>query len=202
MTNPFPRDRLLTIEEYFHLEEQNTVRHEYLDGEVRAMSGVTRQHSRIAGNVFARVWGMARGGACRVHQAEVMLRIERVVYYPDVMAACGPEPDDPRVELAPSLIVEVLSPTTERTDRGEKAMTYRGLPSLTTYLIVEQDRHWVERQWRTPNGPWQREIFTDAGAVTIATPSLTLTLDEIYEGVTMPSPAERLRLREEALAYG
>ena len=202
MTNPFPRDRLLTIEEYFHLEEQSTVRHEYLDGEIRAMSGVTRQHSRIAGNVFARVWGMARGGACRVHQAEVMLRIERVVYYPDVMAACGPEPDDPRVELAPSLIVEVLSPTTERTDRGEKAMTYRGLPSLTTYLIIEQDQRWVERQWRTPNGPWQREIFTDAGAVAITNPSLTLTLDEIYEGVTMPSPAERLRLREEALAYG
>jgi Uma2 family endonuclease len=202
MTNPFPRDRLLTIEEYFHLEEQSTVRHEYLDGEVRAMSGVTRQHSRIAGNVFARVWGVARGGPCRVHQADVMLRIERVVYYPDVMAACGPEPDDPRVELAPSLIVEVLSPTTERTDRGEKAMTYRGLPSLTTYLIIEQDRRWVERQWRTPNRPWQREIFTDAGAVAIASPSMTLTLDEIYEGVTMPSPAERLRLREEALAYG
>ena len=202
MTNPFPRDRLLTIEEYFHLEEQSTVRHEYVDGEVRAMSGVTRQHSRIAGNVFGRVWGMARGGACRVHQADVMLRIERVVYYPDVMAACGPEPDDPRVELAPSLIVEVLSPTTERTDRGEKAMTYRGLPSLTTYLIIEQDQRWVERQWRTPNGPWQREIFTDAGAVALANPSLTLTLDEIYEGVTMPSPTERLRLREEALAYG
>ena len=202
MANPFARDRLLTIEEYFHLEEQSTVRHEYLDGEVRAMSGVTRQHSRITMNVGARLWAAARGGPCRVHQAEVMLRIERVVYHPDVMAACGPEPDDPRVELAPSVIVEVLSPTTERTDRGEKAMTYRGLPSLTTYLIIEHDRRWVERQWRTPNGPWQREIVTDAGAVAIASPSLTLTLDEIYEGVTMPSPTERLRLREEALAYG
>ena len=202
MANPFARDRLLTIEEYFHLEEQSTVRHEYLDGEVRAMSGVTRQHSRITMNVGARLWAAARGGPCRVHQAEVMLRIERVVYYPDVMAARGPEPDDPRVELAPSVIVEVLSPTTERTDRGEKAMTYRGLPSLTTYLIIEHDRRWVERQWRTPNGPWQREIVTDAGAVAIASPSLTLTLDEIYEGVTMPSPTERLRLREEALAYG
>jgi Uma2 family endonuclease len=202
MTNLFPRDRLLTIEEYFHLEEQSTVRHEYLDGEIRAMSGVTRQHSSIAGNVFARVWGMARGGSCRVHQADVMLQIGKVVYYPDVMAACGPEPADPRVELEPSLIVEVLSPSTERTDRGEKAMSYRGLPSLTTYIIVEQDRRWVERQWRTPNGTWQREIFSDAGAVAIASPALTLTLDEIYEGVMMPSPAERLRLREEALAYG
>jgi Uma2 family endonuclease len=202
MTNPFPRDRLLTIEEYFHLEEQSTVRHEYLDGEIRAMSGVTRQHSRITMNVGARLWAAARGGPCRVHQSDVMLQIGQVVYYPDVMAACGSEPSDPRVALEPSLIVEVLSPTTERTDRGEKAMAYRGLPSLTTYVIVEQDRRWVERQWRTPNGPWQREIFTDAGTVAIASPSLTLTLDEIYEGVTMPSPAERLRLREEALAYG
>ncbi len=202
MTNLFPRDRLLTIEEYFHLEEQSTVRHEYLDGEIRAMSGVTRQHSRITMNVGARLWAAARGGSCRVHQSDVMLQIGKVVYYPDVMAACGPEPDDPRVELEPTLIVEVLSPSTERTDRGEKAMSYRGLPSLTTYIIVEQDRRWVERQWRTPNGTWQREIFSDAGAVAIASPALTLTLDEIYEGVTMPSPAERLRLREEALAYG
>ena len=200
MTNPFPRDRLLTIEEYFQLEEQSTVRHEYLDGEVRTMSGVTRQHSRIAGNVSARVWGITRVGSCRVHQADVMLQIGNVVYYPDVMAACGPEPDDPRVELEPSLIVEVLSPTTERTDRGEKAMAYRGLPSLTAYVIIEQDRRWVERQWRASNGSWQRETLTDAGAVALASPSLTLTLDEIYEGVTMPSPAERLR--EEALAYG
>jgi Uma2 family endonuclease len=130
MTNPFPRDRLLSIEEYFHLEEQSTVRHEYVAGEIHAMSGVTRQHNRITGNVFGRLWTLARGGPCRVHQAEVMLRVGNVVYYPDVMAACGAEPTDPRVELEPSLIVEVLSPTTERADRGEKAMVYRGIPQL------------------------------------------------------------------------
>jgi Uma2 family endonuclease len=202
MTNPFPRDRLLTIEEYFHLEEQSSVRHEYVDGEIRAMSGVTRQHSRITMNVGARLWAAARGGSCRVHQAEVMLRVGNVVYYPDVMAACGTEPSDPRVELEPSVIVEVLSPTTERTDRGEKAMAYRAIASLSTYVIIEQDRRWVGRQWRASNGGWRREILTDIGTVAITSPSLMLTLDEIYEGVTMPSPAERLRLREELLAYG
>jgi Uma2 family endonuclease len=202
MTNPFPRDRLLTIEEYFALEEKSTVRHEYVDGEIHAMSGVTRQHSRITMNVGARLWAAARGGSCRIHQAEVMLQIGKLVYYPDVMAACGPEPGDPRLELEPSLVVEVLSPTTERADRGEKAMAYRGIPGLTTYLIIEQDRRWVERHWRQANGEWKREILADTGSVAIELPALTLTLDEIYEGVTMPSPAERLRLREEALAYG
>jgi Uma2 family endonuclease len=202
MTNPFRRDQRLTIEEYFVLEGNSAVRHEYVDGEIHAMSGVSRRHSRITGNVFARLWFAARGGSCRVHQAEVMLRIGNLVYYPDVMSACGAEPGDPRVELAPSVIVEVTSPTTERIDRGEKAMIYRGIEELTTYLVIEQDRRWVGRHWRAPTGEWQRETLVESGAVHIDRPAITLTLDDIYDGVEMPSPEERLRLREEAFAYG
>jgi Uma2 family endonuclease len=79
MSNRFPRDRLLSIDEYFTLEATSTVRHEYIDGHMHAMSGVTRHHSRIAMNIGARLWAAARDGPCRVHQADVMLRIGDVV---------------------------------------------------------------------------------------------------------------------------
>jgi Uma2 family endonuclease len=79
MSNRFPRDRLLSIDEYFTLEATSTVRHEYIDGQMHAMSGVTRHHSRIAMNIGARLWAAARDGPCRVHQADVMLRIGDVV---------------------------------------------------------------------------------------------------------------------------
>jgi len=205
MSDPFPRDRLMSIDEYFAFEEASSVRHEYVDGQVHAMTGVTRQHSRITMNVAARLWVAARGGPCRVHQGEVKLRVGDRIYYPDVMVACGAEPRDARIEDAPSLLVEVLSPSTERTDRGEKAIIYRGIASLGAYIIIDQERRWVERHWRDPRGRWQRELLTETGQLSVAEPPVSFTLDEIYEGVEVPSPEEwlrRFRLREEEAAYG
>ena len=110
-----------------------------------------------------------------------------------------------RLEDAPSIIVEVLSPSTERTDRGEKVMVYHRIPTLQTYLIVEQDRRVVDRHWRDENQRWQRETLVDNGEVALPVIDLSLTLDEIYRGVEIPSPEERLRLRrlrEEEAVYG
>lgn len=202
MTHPARRDRFLTIEEYFALEEASATRHEYVDGEIYAMSGVTRTHSRIAMNIGARVWAAARGGPCRVHQSEVKLRVGRIVYYPDVMVACGPAPADPRLEDAPCLLVEVLSPSTEPTDRREKLMVYRSIATLRTYLIVDQECRLVDRYWRDADGEWRHATLVDAGALPLPCPALTLTLDEIYEGVELPPLDEVLRVREELATYG
>ena len=202
MANPFSRDRLMSIDEYFAFEDASAEKHEYVDGQVHAMSGATREHSRIATNIAGHLWGSARGGPCRVHRGEVKLRAGRFIYYPDVMVACGSPPRDPRIEDAPGLVVEVVSPSTERTDRGEKLLVYRGIPALAAYLIVEQDQRCVERYWRGASGEWQRELVVGSGEVAIPHAPMSLTLDDIYEGVEMPSPEERLRLREEAAAYG
>lgn len=94
---------------------------------------------------------------------------------------------------------------TERTDRGEKSIMYRGIATLAVYIIVEQERRWVDRHWRDARGQWQRDILADNGTVTFSHPACSLTLDEIYEDVDLPSPEEyvrRLRLREEAASYG
>ena len=193
----------MTVEQYFDFEERSPSRHEYVDGEVFAMSGVTRRHNDIAGNVYIRLRTSARGGPCRVHMSDVKLRVGRVIYYPDVMAGCG-TPADERLENAPSLVVEVLSPSTQSTDRREKLMVYKGIASLTAYLIVDQMQRRVDRHWRDDMGGWRHDVIVDDGTlpVSFGPLSLTLTLDEIYEGVTLPSAEERLRLREEEAAYG
>src|SRR5438309_1420684 len=92
------RDRPITVDEYLALEMGSHIRHEYVDGEMYTMSGVSRRHSKITGNIFARFWASVRGGQCRAHQSDVKLRAGRVVYYPDAMIARGPEPQDSYVE--------------------------------------------------------------------------------------------------------
>ena len=174
----------MTVKEYLKLEEGATVRHEYVGGEVFAMVGATKRHNRIIGNIFGRLWGAARGGSCRVYSESVKLRVsDDVIYYPNLMVSCGPEGDDPLVEDAPCLVVEVASPSTETTDRREKLAAYKRMPGLEAYLIVSQDRRWVERHFRTEDGTWRRADLLDTGRFPVPCPETELSLEEIYEGL-------------------
>jgi len=139
-----PPHRLLTPEEYRAFEDASPVRHEFVGGRVYAMSGVRRPHSRISGNIFARLWAAAQDGPCRVHHSEVKLRVGDDYYYPDVMVACGPEPDDDQIEDAPCLVVEVLSPSERaavlEADAGHVARAGRAgflLQDPGRYLVAE-----------------------------------------------------------------
>jgi len=174
----------LTIEKYLKLEESATIRHEYVGGEIFAMVGATKRHNRIIGNIFSRLWGAARGGPCRMYSQSVKLRVaDDVIYYPDVMVACGPEGDDPLIEDDPCLVVEVESPSTETTDRREKLAAYKRMPGLRAYLIVSQGRRWVESHLRSDDGVWRRGDLVDEGRFTVPCPEIDLSLDEIYEGL-------------------
>ena len=184
MAEPTASRDSLTVEEYLELEESATVRHEYVGGEIFAMVGATKRHNRIIVNISGRVWGAARGGDCRVYVEGVKLRVaDDVIYYPDVMVACGPEGDDPLVENDPCLVVEVASPSTETTDRREKLAAYKRMPGLRAYLIVAQDRKWVERHFRGEDGPWRRADLVDEGHFSVPCPETNLSLAEIYEGL-------------------
>ena len=174
----------LTVDEYLKLEESATVRHEYVGGEIFVMVGATKRHNRIVVNISSCLWGVARGGGCRVYSESVKLRVsDDVIYYPDVMVACGPEGDDPLVEDAPCLVVEVASSSTETTDRREKLAAYKRMPSLEAYLIVSQDRKWVERHFRDEDGIWRRADLLDEGRFPVPCPETELSLAEIYEGL-------------------
>ena len=198
-----PRHRLMTPAEYRAFEDASPVRHEFVGGRVYAMSGVRRAHSRITMNVAARLFIAAAGGPCRVHHSEVKFRIGDDYYYPDVMVACGPEPEDDQIEDAPCAVVEVLSSSTRRVDLSEKRVAYTRVPALGLYLIADQRRRLVELYRRGPDGAMEHAVLAGGGEVAFPCPALTLTLDEIYAGLDLPAvPTRRVRERPPAYARG
>lgn len=197
MAHPAPGHRPLTVEEYLELEASSPTKHEYVAGEVFAMSGVTRRHACIVTNIVVALRNVARGGPCDVLAVDVKLRAAKDrIYYPDVMVVWTPGPDDALVLADPCLVIEVTSPSTARADRGEKLDAYRGVASLGAYLVVDHRQRRVERHWRVANGRWQRAEIVGAGAVELPCPAMELTLAETYDGVELAGVRE-----EEATAY-
>jgi Uma2 family endonuclease len=183
-TEPKPR---FTPEEYLALERQVEGRNEYLNGEIFAMTGASRRHNIVTGNIFAALHAQTRkGGTCEVFASDMRVRVLDLYTYPDVVVAC----DKPRFEdgeldtlLNPVLIVEVLSKSTENYDRGTKFAQYRTLPSLSEYLVLAQDRVHVEHFIREADRWVMTE--TDDLARTLELPSIgcTLVLSDVYDRV-------------------
>lgn len=179
--------RRMTVEEYLAFEVESPVKHEYVAGELFAMSGVTTRHNLINLNLAQLFRATARARGCRVFMAEVMLRAANDrFYYPDVVVACGSAGDVERIVDQPTIVVEVTSPGTRATDRREKLEAYRRISSLKAYVIVEQRRRQLLLYARMANGEWSREEILGSGEIVIAGLGLRLTLDEIYEDVPLP----------------
>ena len=176
---------LLSVEEYLELEECSVVKHEYVGGMTFALAGASDRHNRIALNIASRLLAAGRGSPCRVYVSDMRLQVDEVFYYPDVMVTCEPPAsDNPSSRDNPCLLVEVLSPSTEATDRREKLMVYRQIPSVEAYLVVDQELRRVERHFRDENGLWHRADLAEKGTFPVPCPSGTeLTLAEIYEGL-------------------
>ena len=185
MVDPAAPNGTLSVEEYLKLEQIASVKHEYVAGEIHARVGASRRHNMISGRIYRRLADAAEGGPCRVYISDMKLRVaDDVFYYPDVMVACEPEPEDPYTEHEPCLVVEVVSPSTETTDRREKLAAYKKVPTVRAYLIVAQDRPWIERHWRGEDGVWRRADLVDAGGVVpMPCPETEVTVAQVYEGL-------------------
>src|SRR5688572_15069071 len=137
-------DRIhMSPEDYLEFEKTSPVKHEYVAGELFAMSGPSLRHNSIALNIASELRTHLRGGPCRPYMAEVKTRIQigrdEFYYYPDVIVVCGSANTDSHYAEDPKLVIEVLSPSTERIGRREKALNYQQLPSLEEYVLVAQD---------------------------------------------------------------
>lgn len=178
------------FEDYLALERESTeVRHEYVQGQVLAMTGGSYEHSLITANMVRRLGNQLEGGPCVVLSSDMRIRIETAdaCAYPDVSVLCGdPVFHDQRRDVLtnPTLIAEVLSPSTEAYDRGGKFALYRQLPSLRHYLLIAQDQIAVDVFTRQPDGRWLLDAFADADAV-IALEELDcrLRVQEFYDRV-------------------
>lgn len=175
-----------SVAEYLDGEPLSDIRHEYVDGEIYAMAGAGEAHNLIAGNVFSKLRNLVRGGPCRVFISDMKLHVAtwNAFYYPDVMVICDPGDVQSLYKQNPSLVVEVLSPSTESIDRREKMLAYRTLPSLREYLLIAQDRRHVELYRRAADDSWMLTTLAEAGTVPLDCVQASLTLDEVYEDVS------------------
>jgi len=178
----------MSLDEYLRVEEASPERHEYVRGEMYLLSGVTTRHNRLTRRIVAALDRAAGNGPCEVLFVDVKVRAaDDRIYYPDVMTVCTPLPGATLVVRDPCLVVEVTSPSTRRIDLGEKLDAYRAIPSLQSYLIVEQRERRVDRHWRDAGGAWRHDVVTDAasGVVPIPCPETSLSLGEIYDGIEL-----------------
>ncbi len=130
----------LSVEEYLAGERQSEVRHEYLGGEVYAIAGASQEHNVVSMNLGTLLHFHLRGRRCRTFMTDMKVRLQIVgdeaLYYPDLMVICDPRDTDRYFKRYPSVLVEVLSPDTERTDRREKLLSYLRIETLETYILV------------------------------------------------------------------
>lgn len=182
----------LSVDEYLDGERDSPVRHEYIDGQVFAMAGASDRHNRIAINFTSRLDHQLGDGPCEVFMADMKVWVsESVFYYPDVVVACDGPGADEYYRKQPRLIIEVSSPSTERTDRSEKLVAYKQVKSLKEYVIVSQDRVHIEVFRRARGDRWNWAVFTElSDELRLESVGLTLTLAEVYRRV-FPRRAQR-----------
>ena len=179
----------LSPEEYLALERKAEIRCEYLDGDMVAMSGGSREHNLIVTNIVREVSTQLRGRPCEVYPSNMRVKVSStgLYTYPDVVVVCGePQFEDVIVDtlLNPTVIVEVLSDSTESYDRGAKFGHYRKVASLIEYLLVSQHENRIEQYVRQPEGPWLRSQAAGAkGQIELPSINCVLALSEIYERV-------------------
>lgn len=172
--------------EYLVLEEIAVVKHEFLDGHVWAMAGGTPAHAAIAANVIALLSAQLRDRPCRVFTSDLRIRVQATGLgtYPDVSVVCGrleTDPADPRGNTVtnPAVLVEVLSPSTEEYDRGEKLAHYQRIPSLAEIVLVAHDERRLE-VWRRQGDHWTVDVFRDGDRARLPSLGIELAVAEVY----------------------
>jgi Uma2 family endonuclease len=185
----------ITPEEYLERERQAQHKSEYYSGEVFAMSGVNRKHDGIAWQLHLLIGQQLRGKSCRAFTSDMrVLALPSGLYtYPDLSLVCAkPQYADSQVDTLtnPTLLVEILSRSTEAYDRGQKAKLYRSVPSLQELLLIEQETYEVELYRRQPDGTWS--IISALGldsSIELTSIGCTLQLRELYEIVVADAEA-------------
>ena len=172
--------------EYLEWEEQQDIKHEYINGEVFAMTGGTIPHNDIAFNLASGLRNHLKGGKCRVNIVDAKVSVSETgpFTYPDVVVSCHPK-DKQAIKFIqfPSLIVEVLSPSTEAYDRGGKFQLYRRIQTLQEYVLISADKIGLDCFRLNDRGLWELHPFVDGDEVHLVSVDFTFPLSLVYEDV-------------------
>lgn len=181
-------NRRMTGEEYLAFERTSEIKHEFLDGEVFAMSGANRRHGLILGNLFASMHGQLKAGDCEIFPNDMRVRVSPtgLYTYPDIVVACNnPEFESKELDtlLTPTVIVEVLSDSTKDYGRGGKWKHYRQIDSLKHYLLVSQSAMEIEMYTRMADDSWRLTDHQPPEDVWIEAIQCGVNWDEVYARV-------------------
>ena len=183
----------ISVEDYLEGEKTSPIRHEYLGGQLFAMSGSSEAHNLISINIASLLKFRLRGSGCKTFMADMKVNIPiirngaQLFYYPDVMVACDPQDTAKYYKTSPCLIVEVLSPSTQSLDRREKWLNYQSIPTLQEYVLISQTEMKAEVYRRNASGNWSLEILEASDSLDLNSVGLTLTMAEIYDEVSIDS---------------
>lgn len=180
----------LSLREFLSWEDQQVERHEFHRGEIFAMVGARRVHNAVCGNVFAALKQQLRGKPCRAFIESMKVQIgSDTIVYPDVFVTC--DPADLQTEhlfSAPTVVVEVLSPTTQAYDRGSKFTLYRSLPSLKEYVLIDPDTREIQLFRRGADGLFTLHDLSGHEQFALESIACRLTAADVFEGVDRQAP--------------
>ena len=176
-------------DEYLEGEKIADIRHEYVNGQVYAMAGSSKRHNRIALNLVIAINAKISGTSCEVYSSDIKVHIEQrnSYYYPDVMVGCNESDNADEYYLEkPCLIIEVLSPSTEKKDATEKLLAYQEIESLQAYLMIEQDSYHVSLIYRQEGNHWWIKNYTELDdMISLPCPEMELSVADIYERIIL-----------------
>ncbi len=176
----------ISLDQYLADEEASLDKHEWLDGVVVAMAGGTPEHALLKTNVTVSVASALRGKPCRVFDADLRVRCpSRLLTYPDLSVVCGPfvrDRSDKNAATNPTVLFEVLSPSTAAYDRGEKFDHYMTIPSLLVYVLVDHARPRIDVFTRVDEETWMLRRYGPGRRIELPFIDATITVDDVYEG--------------------
>lgn len=176
---------MMTVEEYLRLEENGPEhRYEYIDGYVYMMAGGSLDQDLIKSNIQALLRAHLRGGPCRVYSSDAKVRVSETRYlHPEVTVTCDPgDRGKKQMILSPRLVVEVLSPGTERRDRTAKMKMYRAYPTIEEYMLVSTRFPMVEVH-RRESGKWTYHVYDEHDEITLSSLDLHVSCAAVYEDI-------------------
>ena len=191
-----PKSTWISEADYLQGELSNHTKHEYLDGQIYAMAGASRNHERIAGNVYRKIGNHLEGKPCEPFTSDMKVKAGNNFFYPDVMVVCEEQNPHDYYTASPVIIIEVLSKATRRMDETTKRLAYFNITSLQEYVLIEQDIVDIEVCRR--NKGWVSEHFFMGDEVRFKSIGLTLNAEEIYARVE--NDDVRTYLEEKCLA--
>ncbi|MGC2200400.1 MAG: Uma2 family endonuclease [Stellaceae bacterium] len=187
---PNVAEQLMSLDEFLAWEREQPERYEYADGVATMMTGGPLDHSTIASNLWTALRDKLRDGVCRAFRGDTKLIANNSIRYPDLSVTCTPVRGDGDTVLEPVLVVEVVSPSTEREDRGRKKFDYFSTPSIQQYAIIEQDARRVDLYTRSGDR-WTDEIIEGDAVLHLYSIGVEISLDAIYEDTELDATRRR-----------